>query len=63
MCLSCGCKQPNEKHGNDANITMNDVEAAAKAGEVSTLEAAQNIYDGVREFGKQTAGAGQKTSS
>ena len=31
MCLSCGCSQPNESHGNEDHITMNDLERAADA--------------------------------
>ena len=31
MCLNCGCNQPNERHGNDANITADDVRRAGEA--------------------------------
>ncbi len=31
MCMSCGCKQPNETHGDDRNITLRDLERAATA--------------------------------
>jgi len=31
MCMSCGCKQPNETHGDDRNITLRDLEQAAAA--------------------------------
>lgn len=30
MCLSCGCGKPHESHGNSANITYEDLAAAAK---------------------------------
>lgn len=43
MCASCGCGQPNDDHGNPANITLTDVERAADAAGVTTKEAAENI--------------------
>jgi hypothetical protein len=43
MCLSCGCGKPQEDHGNPANITLRDLEAAAKAGGVDPGQAAKNI--------------------
>jgi hypothetical protein len=55
MCLDCGCGEPNERHGDDRHITMDDVKAAADASEISVDEAAQNIADGVRQA--QSAGS------
>jgi hypothetical protein len=49
MCLDCGCGEPNERHGDDRHITMDDVKAAAEASEVSVDQAARNIADGVRQ--------------
>jgi hypothetical protein len=49
MCLDCGCGEPNERHGDDRHITMDDVKAAAQASEISVDEAARNIADGVRQ--------------
>jgi hypothetical protein len=55
MCLDCGCGEPNERHGDDRHITMDDVKAAADASEISVDEAARNIADGVRQA--QSAGS------
>lgn len=55
MCLDCGCGEPNERHGDDRHITMDDVKAAAKASEVSVDEAARNIAEGLRQA--QSTGA------
>ena len=49
MCLDCGCGEPNERHGDDRHITMDDVRAAAEASEISVYEAARNIAYGVRQ--------------
>jgi hypothetical protein len=49
MCLDCGCGEPNERHGDDRHITMDDVRAAAEASEISVEEAARNMTDGLRQ--------------
>ncbi len=49
MCLDCGCGEPNERHGDDRHIVMDDVKAAANASEISVQEAAQNIATGMRQ--------------
>lgn len=49
MCLDCGCGEPNERHGDDRHIIMDDVKAAAQASEISLDEATKNITDGLRQ--------------
>jgi hypothetical protein len=49
MCLDCGCGEPNERHGDERHIIMDDVKAAAAASEISVEEAARNISDGLRQ--------------
>ena len=51
MCLSCACGKPNEKHGDDRNITLQDVQAAAQAADLSARDAAKNIQEGFDQFG------------
>ena len=55
MCLDCGCGEPNERHGDDRHITMDDVKAAAQASEISVDEAARNIAQGLGEARKASA--------
>ena len=43
MCLDCGCGEPNERHGDDRHIIMDDIQAAATASEISLEEAKRNI--------------------
>ncbi len=43
MCLSCGCGEPNESHGNEDHITQDKLQRAAEAANVSAKEAAENI--------------------
>jgi hypothetical protein len=49
MCISCGCGEPNATHGDERHITLEDIEAAANAAEISIAEVAANIEQGVKE--------------
>jgi hypothetical protein len=51
MCLSCGCGEPNESHGDPRNITMQKLEEAAQAGNITPEQAAQNIVEGLEPSG------------
>lgn len=31
MCMNCGCGKPDDRHGDDANITMDDLRKAGEA--------------------------------
>jgi hypothetical protein len=43
MCVSCGCGEPNDDHGDPRHITYDQLKEAAKAGMVTPKEAAVNI--------------------
>lgn len=43
MCVSCGCGEPNERHGDDRHITQDDLDQAAAAAKISADEVARNI--------------------
>lgn len=45
MCLSCGCGEPDDNHGDARHITLDMIQAAAEAAEVSVDQAAHNIVD------------------
>jgi hypothetical protein len=47
MCLSCGCGEPNNDHGDSRNITLDDLELAAQAAGTTREEVVQNITRGV----------------
>ncbi len=59
MCLDCGCGKPNDKHGDDRHIIMDQIEAAAKASEISIDEAMKNMNDGVKTAKAGSAGQAQ----
>jgi hypothetical protein len=47
MCASCGCDQPNDQHGDTANITQSQIEEAANAADITPQQAAQNMMQAV----------------
>lgn len=47
MCMNCGCGQPNEDHGNPANITAEELRRAGDANGQSLRESAQHIVETV----------------
>ena len=53
MCLSCGCGEPDDNHGNDRHITLEMLEAAAEAAEITKEEAANNIVEALRTYQTQ----------
>jgi len=55
MCLSCGCGEPNERHGDDRHITQDDIAAAAEAAEMTSQQVAQNIVDGLGQGADSSA--------
>jgi hypothetical protein len=51
MCLSCGCGEPNEDHGDPRHITLRKLEEAAQSGDITPEQAAQNIVEGLESSG------------
>jgi hypothetical protein len=49
MCLDCGCGKPNDRHGDERHITMDDVKNAAEASGINESEARQNIIDALQK--------------
>jgi hypothetical protein len=43
MCMSCGCGRPDDDHGDDRNITSEDLQRAAEAADTTPEQAAENI--------------------
>jgi len=58
MCVSCGCGSPNDKHGDQRNITLNDLDQAAKAAGTTRDRVAQNIMSSSQQEPSQQ-GSGQ----
>jgi len=51
MCASCGCGEPNEQHGDSRHITLDQIDQAATAADMSPMEVAQNIMQSVQQSG------------
>jgi len=58
MCLNCGCGEPNERHGKDANIILEDVERAGEANGQSVEESLRNMGMTARQI---VTGQGQQS--
>ena len=56
MCVSCGCGEPNERHGDDRHITQDDLDQAAAAAEISREQVIQNIAGSDGQSGQQAQG-------
>ena len=51
MCLSCGCGEPNDNHGDSRHITLEMLQAAGEAAEISPDDAAHNIVEAIHSHG------------
>ena len=58
MCISCGCGKPSDDMGNADTITLNDLEKAAKASDITVDEVAKNIGSYATQASETPTGAG-----
>ena len=59
MCISCGCGKPDDDHGDPRNITMQDLDQAARAAGTTRDRVLQNIMQGGQP-GSSSNGQGQQ---
>jgi hypothetical protein len=45
MCMTCGCGEPNNDHGDKANIVYDQLQAAGEAANIDPEQAADNLHD------------------
>ncbi len=62
MCMSCGCGAPNDDHGDERNITQDDLDRAAAAANISREQAAENIMGCCQPQRADDAGQQQNAS-
>lgn len=53
MCLTCGCDDPADDHGNDARLTIGHLVNSAAADGLSVKDAAKNLRKAVKRHRKQ----------
>lgn len=58
MCISCGCGKPKDDMGNADTITLDTLEKAAKASDITVEEVASNVGD----FAASARAGGDSTS-
>lgn len=52
MCASCGCGMINDDHGDERMITMDDLEQAAEASDISVPDVVKNLRDAADRKGE-----------
>jgi hypothetical protein len=53
MCANCGCRVPEDAHGDERNIRWSEIEAAAQANDMTPAEAVDNM----RQMADERVGA------
>ncbi len=48
MCLDCGCKLPDTRHGDERHLIMQDLVDAAKASKQDTVRIFKNMEEATR---------------
>src|SRR6266571_7619431 len=59
MCMSCGCEIPDDKHEDQRNITLHDLDQAALAANISVSEVVQNISNTWQKIGASHQASGE----
>lgn len=59
MCLSCGCRQVNNDHGDSRNITLHDLDQAALASGTTRERVIHNLAQGEQLVSDQATSASQ----
>jgi len=59
MCVSYGCGRPNDKHWDRRNITLNDLDQAAKAAGTTRDRVVQNIMNSAQQESSEQRESGQ----
>lgn len=56
MCMNCGCGQPHEDHGIEANLTAADLRRAGEANDQTLRESAQHMIEAVALLDEERTG-------
>jgi hypothetical protein len=60
MCVSCGCGEGHDDHGDPRHLTLEDLEQAAEAANLTVEEVVQNIQASGRHGGSSPS-SGRRT--
>ena len=59
MCASCGCGELNEDHGDERHITLQDLQGAADAADISLDEVSQILREAATQGSRNDSGRAQ----
>jgi hypothetical protein len=62
MCVSCGCGESHNNHGDPRHLTFEDLELAADAAGVSVEQVVQNIQTSTRQRGSNPSSSRHEPS-
>ncbi len=60
MCASCGCGRPEDQHGDQRNIKMSDLEAAANAANTDVNGVLNNLQQSISKSTSQAGSSGEQ---
>jgi hypothetical protein len=63
MCVSCGCGKYNEDHGDPRHLTMDRLNEAAQAANISVGDVARNIQEAAGTAGSSQNKGEQRRAS
>ena len=55
MCVSCGCGEVHDDHGDPQHLTIEDLEQAAEAANLTVDQVVQNIQTSGRQGGSSSS--------
>ena len=55
MCVSCGCGEIHDNHGDPQHLTIEDLEQAAEAANLTVDQVVQNIQTSGRQGGSSSS--------
>ena len=59
MCVSCGCGEVHDDHGDARHLTLEDLEQAAEAANLTVDQVVQNIQTNGRQGGSSPSSGGR----
>ncbi len=62
MCVSCGCGELHDDHGDTRHLTLDDIEQAAEAAGLTVEQVVQNIQTSATRMGSGPSSGRQEPS-
>ena len=60
MCLNCGCGRPDDQHGSDANIVVDDLRRAGEVNDQDLATTIGNLRDSLSTVSQRASTHGER---